>query len=142
VSRLEGPGLPESGLDLGFSVLVASWSEDGRVLGLLYEKGWFQRFVLGQGFSEPILLGPSEPPVLNGDGSRLSYVVDRGSGAKEVLIRSLPGGDILGRLPVAVADTTWDGEGGVLLVQSWVLRRFDPSTGEISDLFPPSASPD
>jgi len=135
-SRIKGPGLPESGLDLGFSVLVSSWSDDGQVLGLLYERGWFHRFRLGEGFTEPILLGPTEPPVLNYAGNRLAHVVDRGSAGMEMFVRELPSGEPLSQFPVTVADIAWDDRGAVLMVQSWALTRFDPGTGETTVLFP------
>jgi len=135
-SRILGPGLPVPGLDLGFSVLVSSWSGDGIVLGLLYEKGWFHRFRLADGFSEPVLLGATEPPVLNSDGSRMAHVVDGGKGAMELFVRALPLGNVIAEQLVQVSDTAWDYGGGLLLIQGWTLRRLDLETGDIVDLFP------
>jgi len=140
-SRIRGLGLPEPGLDLGFTVLVSSWSGDGEVLGLLYEKGWFRRFRLDEGFTEPILLGPTSAPVLDYEGNRFAHVLDRGEEGMEVVVRALPAGEIVARQSVQVADVTWDQGGDLLLIQSWTLRRFDPLSGESTDLFPPPSLP-
>jgi hypothetical protein len=123
-------------LDLGFSVLVSGWSGDGTVLGLVYEKGWFHRFSLIDGFSEPVLLGSTEPPVLNSDGSRIAHVVDGGDDGMKLLVRALPLGDVVAEQRVQLADVNWDYRGDLLLIQGWALRRFDLRTGEITDLFP------
>jgi hypothetical protein len=140
-SRIQGPGLPEPGLDLGFTVLVSSWSGDGEVLGLLYEKGWFHRFRLDEGFTEPMLLGPTGAPVLDYEGNRFAHVLDRGEEGMEVVVRALPAGEIVARQSVQVADVDWDQGGDLLLIQSWTLRRFDPLSGESTDLFPPPSLP-
>jgi hypothetical protein len=122
-------------------VLVSSWSGDGEVLGLLYEKGWFHRFRLDEGFSEPMLLGPTGAPVLDYEGNRFAHVLDRGEEGMEVVVRALPAGEIVARQSVQVADVDWDQGGDLLLIQSWTLRRFDPLSGESTDLFPPPSLP-
>jgi hypothetical protein len=116
---------------LGFSVLVSTWSGDGTVLGLLYEKDWFHRFRLMDGFSEPVLLGPTEPPVLNSDGSRMAHVVDRGEDGMELFVRALPLGNIVAEHRVQVSNTDWDYRGDLLLIQGWSLRRLNIQTGEL-----------
>jgi hypothetical protein len=140
-SRIQGPGLPEPGLDLGFTALVSSWSGDGEALGLLYEKGWFHRFRLDEGFTEPMLLGPTVAPVLDYEGNRFAHVLDRGKEGLEVIVRTLPAGEVMARQPVQVSDVEWDSGGDLLLIKSWTLRRFDPASGEVTDLFPPPGLP-
>ena len=45
-SRLEGPGFPAGGLDLGSDVVVAQWSTDGKTLALLRDGGRMEVFRL------------------------------------------------------------------------------------------------
>lgn len=135
-SRILGPGLPVPGLDLGFSVGVSSWSGDGTVLGLLYEKGWFHRFRLDDGFSEPVLLGSTGTPVLNFDGSRIAHVVGRGEEGMMLFVRALPSGTVLAEHVVQASAADWDYRGDLLLIQGWTLRRLDLRTGQVTDLFP------
>ena len=135
-SRLRGPGLPETGIDLGFSVLVAAWSADGKSLGIAHEGVWFQRFRMSEGFAEPVFLGPTEPPVMNLDGSQFAHLVSRGPQSQELFVRDLPAGKVLLRSPVQRLRVDWNNRGEVLFVDSWGLFGGDPNTGEVRRIFP------
>jgi len=130
--------LNSSALDLGFGVLVASYSEDGTSVGLFFETGDFVRYRSNEGAVGPIHIGASAPPVLSAGGQFVANAMDLGDGSFEGFVRRIDGGAVLSRQTLQTADLVWDRFGGLLMIQAWSLRRWDPESGEVTQLFPPT----
>ncbi|MEE2830262.1 MAG: hypothetical protein VX498_13825 [Myxococcota bacterium] len=136
-SRLEGPGLSGGGVDLGTDVLVARWSTDGEALALLRDGGRMEVFRVGRGLVEAVELGPTQPPVLDSTAGRFAHVVEPAQGSLELVVRELPSGRVIGRLPTQNPIFDWDREDRILFLHDWALKYFDPDTGESGVLYPP-----
>ena len=136
-SRLELPSRGGARLQLGFGILLAAYSEDGSAVGLLRDSGELFRFRFEDGVTGPVELGPTEPPALSRRGEMVAHAVSLGDGEFRGFIRRVSDGKVLVEEPLQLSDLRWDKRDNLLVVQAWALRRIDPDSGSVTQLYPP-----
>jgi len=139
-SRVRGPGLGEDGFTIAESVVSASWSDDGQVLGMVMQNATVRYYRPGTGVSPPLPVEGHTALALNPSGTLAAHQF-HDDGVGWFTVRTVPGHEILIRDQRTDGPVLWDSAGRIVVLRAGRMIRLDPATGAGEVLFPPTQEP-